>query len=401
MNLWSDLDNNEYPPPTTRRRSQRLTEQLVLSTLRDWLLNEYVTRYCHALAATRIFRRCYWIDGLGIADKDPAEAEQALSVLSPSHILAQKHKPITLYGFTLEAGSSRRRETKAAQNGTATAPKQIDLPRESGIVRASWLEVALQLFAKLDQSPTVFVLNPLGPTMFTADDLAQLYQRKVPTELCFYVSHKQIEVQLRLAQRSPTHAPALTELLHTDRWKTLSTKEQDIEHSIEAFIEFFVTTMQKHFQLPVQRIVLPIQMRTTLVENIPYTLLFATRRQDSLLSMNDALCCYKRRVYEQSYRGVLAEEWFTQQHHERIAEYLAQLYQRVLQQGRAQHTRRWPDLQQQIVYENFGRCMQQEYDQVILRLLANKEVYCEWRRSSPTQEEEQRIPGNDDILLWK
>ncbi|MBV8822163.1 MAG: hypothetical protein JO123_05180, partial [Ktedonobacteraceae bacterium] len=99
--------------------------------------------------------------------------------------------------------------------------------------------------------------------------------------------------------------------------------------------------------------------------------------------------------------GVLAEEWFTQQHHERIAEYLAQLYQRVLQQGRAQHTRRWPDLQQQIVYENFGRCMQQEYDQVILRLLANKEVYCEWRRSSPTQEEEQRIPGNDDILLWK
>jgi hypothetical protein len=400
MNLWSDLDNNEYSPITTRRRSQRLTEQVVLSTLRDWLLNEYITRYCHALAETRIFRRCYWLDGLGMASKKRAEAEQALAVLALSQTLTQKNKPITLYGFTLQEGSSRRREARTAQNGTTTPSKEIDLPRESGIVRASWLEVAPQLLTKLDQSPAVFVLSPLSSTMFTADDLALLYQRKVPTELCFYVSHKHVEAQLCAAHRSPAHSVALTGLLHTDRWKTLSTQEQDSEHSVGAFIEFFVTTMQKHFQLSVQRIVLPIQMRTTVVENIPYTLLFATRRQDSLLSMNDALCCYTRRVYEQSYRGVLAEEWFTQQQHERIAADLAQLRQRVLQQGRAQRPRRWPDLQQQILYENFGRFVQQEYDQVILRLLANKEVHCEWRRSSLTQREEQRIPGNDDILLW-
>ncbi|MBV9692039.1 MAG: hypothetical protein JO202_20280 [Ktedonobacteraceae bacterium] len=399
MNLWSDLDNNEYSPHTARRRVQRLTEQVVLSTLRDWLLNEYVTRYCVALAETRIFRRCYWIDGLGIAGKKGTEAKQATSVLSQT--LAQKNMPITLYGFVLEGGSSRRREAKAAQNGTLTPPKEIDLPRKSGIVRASWLEAAPQLLAKFDQAPAVLVLNPLSPTMFTADDLAQLYQRKVPTELCFCVSHKHVQAQLCAAQRSPTHSVTLTSLLHTDRWKTLSAKEQDIEHTIVVFIELFVTAMQKHFQLPVQRIVFPIQMRTTVVESVPYTLLFATRRLDSLLSMNDALCCYKRRVYEQSYHGVLAEEWFTQQQYERITEDLAQLHQRVLQQGRAQRTRRWPDLQQQVLYESFGRFMQQEYDQVILRLLANKEVSCEWRRPSPAQREEQRIPGNDDILVWK
>src|SRR2546426_12562214 len=71
MNLWEELDNEQSPLGSAGRaqkqkstQGRRLTERVVLSSLRDWLLHDYVASYCQSLAATRIYRRCYWIDGL-------------------------------------------------------------------------------------------------------------------------------------------------------------------------------------------------------------------------------------------------------------------------------------------------------------------------------------------------
>ena len=72
MNLWAESDNLEIAVTpvdrtqksgTTRRNS---IEQTVLPALRAWLLADYVAPYCRSLAATRIFRRCFWIDALGV-----------------------------------------------------------------------------------------------------------------------------------------------------------------------------------------------------------------------------------------------------------------------------------------------------------------------------------------------
>jgi hypothetical protein len=188
----------------------------------------------------------------------------------------------------------------------------------------------------------------------------------------------------------------LTGLLRTDRWKTLSTAEEDLAHSLDELLAFFIAAMQRHFPLPVQRIALPMQIRPAVAEDIPYTLIFATRRQDSLASMNDAVCLYRRRAYEKSRRGVLGEEWFARQEQQRLSDERQQLYERTLQQGRAQRIRRWPDLRQQLLLINFGQFTLQDYNATIQQLLLNKEVRCEWRQRS----EEERIPGNDDTLLW-
>jgi hypothetical protein len=161
--------------------------------------------------------------------------------------------------------------------------------------------------------------------------------------------------------------------------------------------DFFIASMQRHFQLPVQRIALPMQIRPAVVEEVPYTLIFATRRQDSLVSMNDAVCLYRRRAYEKSRRGVLGEEWFAQQEQQRLSTDQQQLYERTLQQGRAQRIRRWPDLRQQLLLINFGRFTLQEYDFTIQQLLLDQEVRCEWRQRS----EGERVPGNDDTLSWR
>ena len=118
--------------------------------------------------------------------------------------------------------------------------------------------------------------------------------------------------------------------------------------------------------------------------------------------MNDAICIYHRRIHEQSLEGVLTEAWFAAQQHERLAEEMQQLYQRVLQQGRAQRQRRWPDLRQQALLTNFGQFTLHDYDNVIQKLLQSGEVRCEWRQKpvENPQSENQRIPGNEDILLW-
>ncbi|GHO93933.1 hypothetical protein KSF_039810 [Reticulibacter mediterranei] len=426
MNLWTDLDNNLQPPfdLSVQGRTRRLTERVILSSLRSWLLHDYAANYCRSLAATRIFRRCYWVDALGISSKasmiPPAVIEtvqpertskrrkkDVAPVLLPpalqpiaalSQTLAQESQSFTLYGLLLEAGSSKRRERRAVSNGTMT-PHAWTLPKESGILAASWLEAGSALLAGIEQAPAIFLLNPCGPTLFSYDDLASLYQRTVPTELCLLLAHKQIEGHLLAAQRSPTQASALTTLLRSDRWKTLPTQDEERALAVQGFLDLFTASMKRHFLLPVQCIALPMQTRPAFVEEMAYTLIFATRRQDSLLCMNDAVCRNRRRVHEESHRGVLGEEWFTAQLRERTETARQQLYQRTLQLGRAQRLRRWPDLRQQLLLANFGLFTSDDYDAVLRQLLLNREVRCEWRRP-PTEGEEMRLPGNEDTLLW-
>ena len=426
MNLWTDLDNNLQPPfdLSVQGRTRRLTERVILSSLRSWLLQDYAANYCRSLAATRIFRRCYWVDALGITSKastiPPTVVEEvqpertgkrrkkdAAPVLLPpalqpiaalSQALAQESQTFTLYGLLLEAGSSRRKERRATANGTLE-PAIWSLPKESGILAASWQEAGPTVLAGIEQAPAIFLLNPCGPTQFSYDDLASLYQRTVPTELCLLLAHKQIEGHLLAAQRSPTQATALTALLRSDRWKTLPTHEEERTQAVQGFLDLFTASMKRHFLLPVQRIPLPMQTRLALVEEMPYTLIFATRRQDSLLSMNDAVCRNRRRVHEESHRGVLGEEWFIAQLRERTEAARQQLYQRTLQLGRAQRPRRWPDLRQQLLLANFGLFISDDYDVVFRQLLLNREVRCEWRKL-PVEGEEMRIPGNEDTLFW-
>ena len=485
QNLWPELNNEQSSPDSAGQvqeshRRRRLTEQLLLSSLRDWLLHDYVVPYCRALSASRIYRRCYWIDALGnietrsnakdtnqsreversgeghVLDKSalycghPAIPSILQPIVSLADVLAQEGKTIALHGIVLEAGSSKRKETtpsinraptinrgataEGEQSGnnhvTASAKAANVLPQESGIVRASWLAIAPAMLDLIGQSPAVFLLNPFGHTLFTYDDLAPLYQRTAPTELCLFISHKQVMTHLTAAKGSAAHlaparggptinqGPTLTALLRSDRWKShdksgyLSPGQgsyidgEAMERAIDGVIDLLIASMQRHF-LSVQRIALPVQIRPAVVETAPYTLIFATRRQDSLANMNDAVCLYRRRLHEQSRRGVLAEEWFATQQQERFAEEMQQLYRRVLQQGHAQRIRRWPDLRQQLLNADFGHYSVHEYDEVVQQLLASGDVRCEWRRRSPTEagaemgSEERPIPGNEDVLLWK
>jgi hypothetical protein len=450
MNLWADFDNQQLPVEETVRPKPRgrLTEQAMLSFLRSWLLQDYVPSYSRALAAMRFYRRCYWIDAWGVnprlngqaqaqghtdtpssttttttAKGRKKEAVQPLlpPVLQPvaalSALLAQESKAIALYGIALTEGSSTRKDDKARLNKANSNMEDEDnsttdhdgtlnrlvLPKESGMVGASWLEAGPALLQEIDQSPAIFLLNPFGQALFRYENLAPLYQRTAPTELCLLLSHKQIEAQLIAASRSSANASALTALLRSDRWKAFVSKDEKTAHgesAMNGLIELLVASMQKHF-LSVQRIQLPVQTAPAILETAPYGLLFATRSNDSLACMNDAVCLYRRRLSRESYAGTLGEEWFMAQQRERDAEALQAMRERVLQLGRKQRTRRWPDLRQQVLLANFGQWTLHDYDAMIAALLSEGMIRCEWRgRRSLDEGEGTRIPGNEDTLSW-
>ena len=532
QNLWADEDNNvEIAPEATTRvektgtmrpSSRALTEQRVVSALRAWLLTDYIAPYCRSLAATRIFRRCFLIDGLGYikggksdsrasqadksavgainrplrgdmsavgatgradesaagatgrADESAAGAtgradewaagatgradesavgaieradesavgaigradesavgainrplrglfdeESQLSlerasnhkkasvspvpqILQPVAALAQEltreSKPITLQALLLDGGRRRRNQPESS----------FLLPKESSVIAAGWLDVAPPLLQAVEQSAAVFLLNPLrGMTQghvvpfFTADDFAPLFQRTAPTELCLLLSHAEMQEVFLPALRAPTGAAAFTTLLRSDRWKALLAKDEEPGRVIDDLIHLWRTALQPHF-LAVQRVTFPMIIGPATVEETPFSLLFATRRQDSLFDMNDAVCRYRSRLETESHRGLLNEAWFATQQQERLAAHMRDLREQTLRLGRAQSPRRWPDLRQQLLLTNFGAFTTRDYDETIARLLEEGEVRCEWRaRAVASENEAKRIPGNDDVLLWK
>jgi hypothetical protein len=430
MQLWSDLDNMETQQAThlaqamRHGRSRRLSEIAVFSSLREWLLDDYVLPYCRALAGTRIYQRCYWIDALGMKKSSYNTTRHVARV---ADMLAHDTRPFVLRDFTLEQGSSTRRDAHVQleaqgarepvtneeqvhispsikktrhKNESIPAQAHLSLPQEGSMVHASWLELASTLLQVTEQAPAIFLLNPFGQTLFTADNLNVLYKRKVPTELCLLLSHKQVEMLLLTALRSPAYAIVLNAVLRTDKWKGLPVRDEaQRAQAVNALIDLFLEAMQRHFVLPVQRIVLPVHVRPAVVENAPYSVLFATRRQDSFMCMNDALSHRHRVVYEQSHRGVLAEEWFAAQQQARHEEERIHLRDLILQRGKAQRTRRWPDLRQHILLDNFGKFLQAEYDEAIMTLLTEHLVTCEWRHKLDAQEG-STVPGSDDLLTW-
>ena len=448
MNLWADFDNQhtmaQEPQETVRPQQKgRLTEQAILSLLRLWLLKNYVPSYSRALAAMRFYRRCYWIDAWGVNPRlngqvniytqtqtsTPSTAKgrkkeivQPLPpVLQPvvalSALLAQESKAIALYGIVLKEGRSTRKDGKGQLN--KTSPMEDDdnntsdrngmlnalaLPKESGMVGASWLEAGPTLLQEIDQSPAIFLLNPFGQALFRYENLAPLYQRTAPTELCLLLFHKQVAAQLVAASRSSETASALTALLRSDRWKALISKDEEAIHdesvvnAIDGLVELLLSSMQKHF-LSVQRIQLPVQTGPAILDVAPCSLLFATRSKDSLGCMNDAVCLYRRRLLRESYAGTLGEEWFVTQQQERDVEALQATRQHVLQLGRKQRTRRWPDLRQQVLLANFGQWTLHDYDAMITTLISEGAVHCAWR-GRRSLDEGVVIPQNEDTLLW-
>jgi hypothetical protein len=418
--LWEDsgspIANEQKPKPGRVQRSP--TEAAVVSALRGWLLHDYTIPYCRLLAATRIFRRCYWVDALG--GSRGALAQALTQVNDTAQALASGAgdggpPPVVLQGLLLSqarAVKRARKETEHAQG--EQMPALFTLPKMGALIETDWSTVMPALQAALEQFATIFLLNlfPVtasassrhGVPFFTQDELAPYAARTAPTELCIFISRAQVARRMLPALGTKPGASAFTALLRSDRWKAQLQQENEDERSVDAVIDLLQSALQPRF-LAVPRVVFPMLIGPATVEETPFELLFATRRQDSLLCMNDALCGYRRRLEEESYCGLLNEAWFREQQSARLGLGRQALKERILAIGLAQSPRRWPDLRQQTLLAQFGAHLASEYDQIIIELVEAGALRCDWRGRGAygTQggQQERRVPGNDDLLLWQ
>jgi hypothetical protein len=436
QDLWADFADEARTTAEVGRgrglRQRRLTEQTAVMTLRAWLLRDYLFSYGASLGATRIFKRCYWIDGLGNTrqpapilptperDVEPASTRKrgrqakkneprSTEHVSPAlqlatntaRELARLERPLTLYPFLLdEKRAPRKGEAALQSHNDSKTHATLMLPKEGGVLPALWSEVVSDLLPTLEQSAAVFLLNPLKDGLFRYTDLSPLYQRAAPTELFLWLSHKQIETRLLPGLRTSEGAAALTNLLRGDRWKSRLTQgAEQPERLARELVELLAESMRPHF-LSVQHLSIPILSGPATVENAPYSLLFATRRQDSLYSLNDAVCQRAHYLLTESQRGVLSEEWFVARREAQAATRRDTLAQELLTLGRLQRARRWPDLRQQLLLAHFGQHTLADYDTIIARLLEEGAVRCEWRKRAPANDA-PTIPSTDDLLLWK
>ena len=419
MDLWKINDTSEQVATTTpgaqgqgkhKRSPQRPTERTMGSLVRVWLQLDYIPTYCVLLAASRIFRRCYLIDALGTPGANQTNHQPGLTlqhtINQRTQQLLTEQAPITLHSFLLTGSESKRKATQSS----STPEKKPSAAHTDEIIHAPWLAVAPEILHTIEQSPAIFLLNPLTPRLFTHDDLQALFQRTVSSEYGLLLFHKQIEQCLQLANKRPEQATALTALLRSDRWKGLDPSKAK---GINGFVTLFVKAIQRHFPWSPQQISLTMQNGPASVAPLPMTLIFATRRPDSLLGMNDAFCRYQRSTVQASFKGVLSEEWFVEQEQQRQSSALQQLAQQLQQQGRLRKIRRWPELRQYSLLHAFGQFTQAEYDTCIQQLIAQKQVHCLWhqlpqqqRQQQPAteqqsqSEQESRVPGNEDTLIW-
>lgn len=431
QDLWADFaDKPAFVEEQDRGgglRQRRLSEQAVLMALRMWLLQEYMLPYGTSLGSTRIFRHCYWIDGLGnvrapshitplpaleegeAGDRHARKKQvqsplpaQLLPVATAARQLARLDRPITLHGLAFDSKNSKRKTSSERHKTEAPMTDTLALPKEHILLSSTWPALAPRLLPTIEQSAAIFLLNPLKDSLFRHTDLLPLYQRTAPTELFLCLSHKQMETRLLPVLHQAEGAAALTNMLRSDRWKSLLTREPregNAELIIQGLIKLLAESMKPHF-LSVQALPFPVHTRLALVEKAPYSLLFATRRQDSLYSLNEAVSSRTRQLLIESQQGVLNEAWFTSQREEQASQWKQTLYQEALALGRAQRIRRWPDLRQQLLLAHFGQAPLQEYDQIILKLLEQGEVRCEWRKRSQ-ETTDVPVPGNEDLLLWR
>src|ERR1700730_6403806 len=126
MILWAESDTPELasaPPeqahkPGTGAGTRFIASaNTILPALRSWLLADYVVPYCRSLAATRIFRRCIWLDALGSTRATSKKAGAS-----------QEHSESRPYIFDALNGAEQLERSVSRPNKAAHKPRAETLP---------------------------------------------------------------------------------------------------------------------------------------------------------------------------------------------------------------------------------------------------------------------------------
>ncbi len=445
QSLFDDLETGAggaaSPAPVLRRVGQSTpAERAFWEDWRAGALAGFVVPYGRALAASRLHRSCWWVDGLASAGRTTgASAGSAVS----EAIEALAAASFTLRALRLDSHPPRSQGQEAAQPLAAPAGEEPavngqkrrktptqDQPPVPEIANASRSELP----EALGTTPAVLLLNPFGSFPLTAEDLLPLCQRRANTELLLTISAAQVErwaaqsladsgtVEREVraagerggAQRRPAPVaegtgdasqrpadappPALTALLRSDAWKGVWTSEGNVPAKLARTLDLLQGLLKPHF----------LYVCLAPLGDAPtprHFLLFASRHYPGLVLMNDFLCAERARLARERETHALQGDWFAKRRQKARAAAWTTLKEELHALGLARRARLWPDLKPALVLAHFGQFSATDYDDALRELMQEGRVACRWSPAAPLVSAEtpdsppaERIPGQQDFL---
>jgi hypothetical protein len=406
--LFDELDTQagEAPAPTKRRvGTPGTSERAAWAAWKARLLPGFVVPYCQALAASRLYRSCWWVDGLTSDHRNLRGEMGSAAFAGVAEALAASG--FALHGARLEAQARKAADkmpdaaethgaesTGTQRNGRKASEKPQ--PASSEALVTLPLDDAL---ATLGTAPALLLLNPFAAPPLTAEDLLPLCQRQAPTELLLTISTARLE-QLAtegLAGQSPL-APALTALLRSDTWKTTWAGPGKSAEKVRRTLEMLRGLLKSHF----------LYVCVATLDDVPTSaprrlLLFASRQYASVALLNDFLCAEQARLASERETRALQGSWFARRRETARAAAWAALKEELHTLGRLRRARLWPDLKPLLVLDHFGQFSAADHDAALLELLREGRIACRWSppaaADAPAEAPPaERVPGSQDFL---
>jgi hypothetical protein len=421
QSLFDELDTHpaEGSTPAPRRASAPgSSERAAWDAWKARLLPGFVAPYCRALAASRLHRSCWWVDGLAAGNRSQAADVGAAAFAETADALAASG--FTLRGAWLEwrrsAGKAPAGVAGADESGPASeAPTDARRSGRKGRGQPSAASretlAALpheDLLAALGTGPAILLLNPFAAPPLTAEELLPLCQRQAPTELLLTISTARLEQlatagladQARQDARPGEHppvSPALTALLRSDTWKTIWAGPGKSAEKVRRTLETLRALLKAHF----------LYVCVATLDDLPTAaprrlLLFASRQYASVALLNDFLCAEQERLAREREARALQGSWFARRRETARAAAWAALKEELHTLGRLRRARLWPDLKPLLVLDHFGQFSAADHDAALLELLGEGRIACRWSSAVPPADAEAspagRVPGSQDFL---
>jgi hypothetical protein len=437
QSLFDDVETQTSQAAASASRRLGAFSPAERAAWQEWkarALPGFVAPYCQALAASRLHRSCWWVDGLAAAGRSQPPLESAAGAVAEA--LAASGFALRPLRLESQPPKSQRPQaaasalpTPAAEGPASKTPKgRKPGGQESPAAQESPASASRSdLPALLGQAPAILLLNPFATPPLTADDLLPLCQRHAPTELLLTLSAAQLAQLAEQYQRpaarngtSPDQAAAqphpLTALLRSDTWKAIWAEEGRAAEHVARTLDLLRGLLKPHFLYvclaPLDEAPTPRRF-----------LLFASRQYASLTLMSDFLCAERARVARERETQALQGGWFARRREAARAKAWAALKEELHTLGLLRRARLWPDLKPALVLAHFGQFSTAEHDAALLELIEEGRVQCRWSpNTSPTtpagdpdggvpqghpgaapgadfnRRNEARIPGQQDFL---
>lgn len=409
--LFDELESTASETTNIQASAAPTSERAMLDDWAARLLAGVVVPYCRGLAAIRLHRSCWWLDGLTNQRFTPNN-KRAAAFAEAAEKLAGAG--FALRGLRLEPPRARPKRGAADEGAAGTEPRgKADtpaVPTLAGITLGELLE-------RLGTAPAILLLDPLALPLI-ADDLLPLCQRPAPTELLLVISAAKLERLAAGALVPPASVPGngapaetpvvppqegaqqapLTALLRTDAWKGIWAKQGSRTEKVQRTLELLRALLKPAF---LHVCLAPLGEQPTPAPR--HYLLFASRQESSVALVSDYLCAEQARMAAEREARALQGTWFARRREKARAAAWAALKEELHTLGRQRRARLWPDLKPLLVLTHFGEFSSADYDAALAELMSEGRVQCRWSPANAPNDgaagdSARRVPGPQDFL---